>query len=114
MIGAEADLLRQDIEREVLAEMCSHEIRHAFYLVAGQPLRDLFDLPGCGSIMTQEVYSNHLSSSLCVEFSGRDIRLQSSPHCEPDLRQQRGLEARVPSQRQASRSTVSYLLGSSV
>src|SRR5260221_2866598 len=96
MIGAEADLLRQDIEREVLAEMSSHEIRHAFYLVAGQPLRNLFDLSGCGSIMTQEVYSKHLSSSLCVEFSGRGILLQFSPQRESDLRQQWVLEARLP------------------
>src|SRR5258708_32652714 len=112
MIGAEADLLSQDIEREVLAEMSSHEIRHAFYLVAGQPLQDLFDLPGCGSIMTQEVYSKPLSSSLCVEFSGRGILLQFSPQRESDLRQQWVLEARVPYQGQASRITVCFLLGS--
>src|SRR5260370_30970789 len=111
MIGAEADLLRQDIEREVTAEMSWHEIRQAFYLLAGQPLQDLFDLPGCGSIMTQEVYSKHVSSSLCVEFSDRGILLQFSPQRESDLRQQWVLEARVPYQVQVSRSTVCYLLG---
>src|SRR5260221_14291031 len=112
MIGAEADLLRQDIEREVLAEMSSHEIRHAFYLVAGQPLRDLFDLPGCGSIMTKEGDSKHLSSSFCVEVFGGGILLQFSPQRESDMRQQWVLEARVPYQGQASRHAVCYLLGS--
>src|SRR5260370_13838686 len=112
MIGTEADLLSQDIEREVQAEMSSDEIRHVFYLVAGQPLRDLFDLPGCGSIMTHEVYSKHLSSSLCVEFSGRGILLQFSPQRKSDLRQQWVLEARVPYQGQQSRITVCYLLDS--
>src|SRR5258708_39082231 len=81
-------------------------------MVAGQPLRDLFDLPGCVSIMTKEVNSKLLSSSLCVEFSGRGILLQFSPQRESDLRQQWFLEARAPYQGQASRITVCYLLRS--
>src|SRR5258708_23924512 len=60
--------------------------------------------------MTQEVNSKHLSSSLCVEFSGRGILLQFSPQRESDLRQQWVLEARAPYQGQASRITVCYLL----
>jgi len=42
MIRAEADLLRQYFEREILAEMRPNEIRHSFHLMASQLL---FDLP---------------------------------------------------------------------
>lgn len=38
MIGAEASLLSQSLEREVLAEMSQDEVCHLFHLLARQPL----------------------------------------------------------------------------
>ena len=111
MVGTEAHLLRQEVEREVLAQMRANVVRHPRHLAARQHLYRRPYVSGCGRVVAQQVHGQHLGCRLRIQSSGRSALLQFAPQREANLGQHGVLKAGALDQGQACGIIVRHLRG---